>query len=81
MLVLGQEQDKPGGGFDQKQSFIGELTNVQLWNYVIPLQEINDLTLFFLCNAYSRSGKMLSWFDIVQGSLNGSVTLIALSKC
>lgn len=81
MLVLGQEQDKPGGGFDQKQSFIGELTNVQLWNYVIPLQEINDLTLFFLCNAFSRSGNVLAWFDIVQGSLNGSVTLIALSKC
>ncbi|XP_073232293.1 C-reactive protein 1.4-like [Porites lutea] len=81
VLVLGQEQDKPGGGFDQKQSFIGELTNVQLWNYVIPLQEINDLALFFLCNAYSKSGNVLAWFDIVQGSLNGSVTLIALSKC
>ena len=35
-LVLGQEQDSVGGGFDSTQSFQGTLTNVNVWSYVLP---------------------------------------------
>ena len=31
ILILGQEQDIPGGGFDAKQSFSGHLTQVNFW--------------------------------------------------
>ena len=39
-LVLGQEQDSAGGGFDQSQSFQGSLTNVNVWSHVLPDQGI-----------------------------------------
>ena len=35
-LVLGQEQDTVGGGFDSTQSFKGMLTNVNVWSYELP---------------------------------------------
>nr|XP_006115301.1 mucosal pentraxin-like [Pelodiscus sinensis] len=34
MIVLGQDQDSFGGGFDAKQSFVGELTKVNMWDLV-----------------------------------------------
>ena len=34
-LVLGQEQDSVGGSFQSFQSFIGEMTGVNIWNHVI----------------------------------------------
>uniref|UniRef100_A0A8C8RDE4 Pentraxin family member n=1 Tax=Pelusios castaneus TaxID=367368 RepID=A0A8C8RDE4_9SAUR len=33
MIVLGQEQDSFGGGFDAKQSFVGEIADVYMWNH------------------------------------------------
>lgn len=32
VLVLGQKQNVPGGQFESHQSFIGEMTNLQIWN-------------------------------------------------
>nr|XP_006115300.1 mucosal pentraxin-like isoform X1 [Pelodiscus sinensis] len=32
MIVLGQDQDSFGGGFDASQSFVGELTDVCMWD-------------------------------------------------
>ncbi|XP_006115299.2 C-reactive protein-like [Pelodiscus sinensis] len=32
VIVLGQEQDCVGGGFSAKQSFVGELTDVFMWD-------------------------------------------------
>ncbi|XP_067399088.1 mucosal pentraxin-like [Emydura macquarii macquarii] len=32
MIVLGQEQDSFGGRFDAKQSFVGEMTGVYMWD-------------------------------------------------
>ncbi|XP_078681756.1 uncharacterized protein LOC144916503 [Branchiostoma floridae x Branchiostoma belcheri] len=38
--ILGQEQDVVGGGFDSDQSFIGELSEVNLWDRVLSPAEI-----------------------------------------
>ena len=32
VFVLGQEQDSDGGGFQTTQSFISEMTNVNVWS-------------------------------------------------
>ena len=40
MLVLGQEQDSVGGSFYANQSFMGEMTDVNIWDHVIKDQEI-----------------------------------------
>lgn len=39
-IILGQEQDSFGGGFDAKQSFVGEIWDVSLWNRVLPLKNM-----------------------------------------
>uniref|UniRef100_A0A5F8HKM4 Pentraxin family member n=1 Tax=Monodelphis domestica TaxID=13616 RepID=A0A5F8HKM4_MONDO len=39
MIILGQDQDSYGGGFDINQSFVGEIGNVYMWDYVVPFHE------------------------------------------
>ncbi|KAI8520996.1 hypothetical protein Bbelb_007500 [Branchiostoma belcheri] len=39
-LIIGQEQDVVGGGFDANQSFIGDLSEVHLWDNVLSPAEI-----------------------------------------
>ncbi|XP_078698905.1 uncharacterized protein LOC144926212 isoform X2 [Branchiostoma floridae x Branchiostoma belcheri] len=38
--ILGQDQDRVGGGFEASQSFIGELSEVNLWDRVLSSAEI-----------------------------------------
>ncbi|KAI8513949.1 hypothetical protein Bbelb_082730 [Branchiostoma belcheri] len=38
--ILGQDQDRVGGGFEASQSFIGELSKVNLWDRVLSPAEI-----------------------------------------
>ncbi|KAI8481571.1 hypothetical protein Bbelb_406710 [Branchiostoma belcheri] len=38
--ILGQDQDEVGGGFQEQQSFIGELSEVNLWDRVLSPAEI-----------------------------------------
>ncbi|XP_075763787.1 mucosal pentraxin-like [Pelodiscus sinensis] len=40
LVVLGQEQDSVGGGFDAKQSFVGELTKVNMWDLVTAMSDV-----------------------------------------
>uniref|UniRef100_A0A8C0J2G6 Pentraxin family member n=1 Tax=Chelonoidis abingdonii TaxID=106734 RepID=A0A8C0J2G6_CHEAB len=45
VIVLGQEQDSFGGGFDAKQSFVGEIADVYMWDRATPtaaMQAAND---------------------------------------
>nr|XP_003466593.1 mucosal pentraxin-like [Cavia porcellus] len=51
-IILGQEQDSFGGNFDAKQSFVGEIWDVSLWDYVLPLKDMCD---------YSDGGNVLNW--------------------
>ncbi|XP_036611457.1 mucosal pentraxin-like [Trichosurus vulpecula] len=51
-IILGQDQDFYGGGFDINQSFVGEIGNVNMWDYVLPPKEI-----MANCNC----GNILNW--------------------
>uniref|UniRef100_A0A8C3S8V1 Pentraxin family member n=1 Tax=Chelydra serpentina TaxID=8475 RepID=A0A8C3S8V1_CHESE len=45
VIILGQEQDSFGGGFDAKQSFVGEIADVYIWDHatlIVALQAAND---------------------------------------
>ncbi len=42
-LVIGQEQDSIGGGFDPDQGFEGQLDGVRVWDRVLSAQEVADL--------------------------------------
>ena len=39
-LVLGQEQDSIGGGFDRNQTLHGRLASVNMWDKVLPESDI-----------------------------------------
>ncbi|XP_002935658.3 pentraxin fusion protein [Xenopus tropicalis] len=54
-VILGQDQDLQGGGFDASQSFVGEVTNVNLWDYVLPNESIIQL---------DRAGNVIDWKSV-----------------
>ncbi|NXJ71940.1 MPTX protein, partial [Rostratula benghalensis] len=39
-ILLGQEQDAFGGGFDTQQSFLGEMSSVYLWDSGVSTLEV-----------------------------------------
>ncbi|KAM9843432.1 neuronal pentraxin receptor a [Aulostomus maculatus] len=43
VLVLGQEQDSLGGGFDSSQALVGELSQVGLWDRVLSSTQVASL--------------------------------------
>ena len=73
-LVLGQEQDSEGGGFDKSQSFVGEMTGVNIWNRVIDHHEIASLSK----SCRSGEGNVYKWSDF-KPHIIGGVHLISLS--
>ncbi|XP_028986067.1 C-reactive protein-like [Betta splendens] len=55
--VLGQEQDKHGGGFDMQQSFVGMMSDVHMWDYVLQPKE-----MLKYANHFSYTvGNVLNW--------------------
>lgn len=62
-IVLGQDQDVLGGGFEPSQSFVGELTDVYMWDRVLSPKEVSRVR-----NGTLVSGYLINWrslnFDI-----------------
>ncbi|XP_062278829.1 C-reactive protein-like [Scomber scombrus] len=57
IIVLGQEQDSYGGGFDIKQSFVGMMSDVHMWDYVISPCEIQN----YVNDLNFTPGNVLNW--------------------
>uniref|UniRef100_A0A4X2K1U6 Pentraxin family member n=1 Tax=Vombatus ursinus TaxID=29139 RepID=A0A4X2K1U6_VOMUR len=51
-IILGQDQDSYWGGFDVNQSFVGEIGNMYMWDYVLSPKEMKTS-----CHC----GNVLSW--------------------
>ena len=75
-VVLGQEQDSFEGGFQSSQSFIGELSGVNVWDHVISSDEISQMSN--VCTA--EEGNVITWFDFRSG-IRGNVQIIEPSSC
>ena len=73
-LVLGQEQDAVGGGFSASQSFVGEITGVNIWNRAIHHLEIASMSKS--CRA--GEGNVYKWSDF-KPHIIGGVHLVSLS--
>ncbi|XP_057583281.1 C-reactive protein [Hippopotamus amphibius kiboko] len=41
-IILGQEQDSFGGSFEENQSFVGDIGDVNMWDYVLSPEEISS---------------------------------------
>ena len=75
-LVLGQDQDTPGGGFQSSQSFKGSLTNVNVWSVYLKVDKITRLSE--CCKA--GQGDVYSWSDFVHG-IKGNTRVVIPSSC
>ncbi|XP_078279496.1 C-reactive protein-like [Rhinoraja longicauda] len=56
-FILGQEQDSVGGGFDINQSFVGEISDVHLWDGVLQSNDIKKISQG--CLQYG--GNIIDW--------------------
>uniref|UniRef100_A0AAY4CP62 Pentraxin family member n=1 Tax=Denticeps clupeoides TaxID=299321 RepID=A0AAY4CP62_9TELE len=64
-IVLGQDQDSYGGGFDKAQSFVGMITDVHMWDSVLSYYDI----ALYKANLLMKSpGTVINW-----GALDFSV--------
>ncbi|XP_048414323.1 C-reactive protein-like [Stegostoma tigrinum] len=75
-FILGQEQDSVGGGFDIKQSFAGEITDVNLWDHVLTATEIKAVSES--CN--SLGGSIIDW-STISYSARGKVNIQDNKDC
>ncbi|KAG7507096.1 neuronal pentraxin-2-like [Solea senegalensis] len=57
VIILGQEQDVVGGRFDAGQAFVGELSQVNIWDRVLKPVEIQSMAN---CSSY-LPGNVVSW--------------------
>ncbi|XP_029958807.1 serum amyloid P-component-like [Salarias fasciatus] len=57
VIILGQEQDAHGGGFDSKQAFVGMMSDVHMWDYVLSSCEIQS----YVDKLNFTPGNVLNW--------------------
>ncbi|XP_051261824.1 C-reactive protein [Dicentrarchus labrax] len=66
ITILGQEQDAHGAGFDLKQSFVGMMSDVHMWDYILSPCEIHN----YMDDLQFTPGNVLNWraleFQIVD---------------
>lgn len=76
-LVLGQDQDSVGGGFDTSDSFQGMLSNVNIWNEVLTPEQIQKMSQSCLADV-AADDKVYNWLDFLH---EGGATLVKPSPC
>ncbi|KAM9309823.1 C-reactive protein-like [Pholidichthys leucotaenia] len=66
VIILGQEQDSHGGGFDISQSFVGMMSDVHMWDYILSPCEIQN----YVDDLSFTAGNVINWraleFQIVE---------------
>ena len=73
---MDQEQDSLGGGFQDNQALVGEIANLNLWDTILPLKEIVEMSK----NCFSRKGNVLSW-EQFRSDIRGTVKVHEPSFC
>lgn len=59
VLILGQEQDELGGGFNTEENFIGDVSQMQIFDNVLSATDIYNLA--YSCDHVK--GNVASWGD------------------
>ena len=63
ILVLGQEQDSPGGHFSAAESFRGQLTRFNIWSRFLTENKVNEV----MNSCIEETGDVVSWSDFYPG--------------
>ncbi|XP_076153397.1 C-reactive protein-like [Alosa pseudoharengus] len=74
-IILGQEQDSVDGGYKSNQSFVGKMTDVHMWDYVISACQIKR----FANNLNFTPGNVLNW-KALNFNITGDVKVEKKSK-
>ncbi|XP_064425120.1 female protein-like [Latimeria chalumnae] len=69
-IIIGQEHDSFGGSFDKSQSFVGNITDVHMWDYVISSCKIKSARYG---GSYAK-GNLIDW-DTVTFHKSGNVII------
>ncbi|XP_060818726.1 sushi, von Willebrand factor type A, EGF and pentraxin domain-containing protein 1-like isoform X1 [Bombus pascuorum] len=75
-FVIGQEQDRVGGGFSELESFLGKLTLLDIWSTVLAAKDIKHL--FNTCEKYH--GNVIAWAQM-QEHMHGDVAILSTPFC
>ncbi|XP_053494100.1 neuronal pentraxin-2 [Ictalurus furcatus] len=76
IFILGQEQDTLGGRFDATQSFVGEMSDLQVWSRVLNSQEIDNQAS---CSIH-LTGDVIAWSESIV-ELHGGVIKYPFDPC
>ncbi|XP_061107701.1 sushi, von Willebrand factor type A, EGF and pentraxin domain-containing protein 1 isoform X3 [Conger conger] len=66
-LVLGQDQDQKGEGFNPVESFVGSISQLNIWDCVLTAQQIKALATS--CPKDISRGSVLAWSDFLTGAM------------
>uniref|UniRef100_A0A8C2X8M0 Sushi, von Willebrand factor type A, EGF and pentraxin domain-containing protein 1 n=1 Tax=Cyclopterus lumpus TaxID=8103 RepID=A0A8C2X8M0_CYCLU len=66
-LVLGQDQDQRGEGFNPVESFVGSMSQLNIWDRVLTPQQIKVLASSCPSSHVSHRGNVLAWPDFLSG--------------
>lgn len=70
-IILGQDPDSYLGDFDAKQSYVGEIYDVNMWDSVLPDSTIQDV----YAGKRVPRGNVLDW-ESTALTLNGNVLVV-----
>ncbi|XP_029944330.1 sushi, von Willebrand factor type A, EGF and pentraxin domain-containing protein 1 isoform X2 [Salarias fasciatus] len=66
-LVLGQDQDQRGEGFNPVESFVGSMSQLHIWDRVLTPQQIKVLSSSCPASHVTHRGNVLAWPDFLSG--------------
>ncbi|XP_034954744.1 C-reactive protein-like [Zootoca vivipara] len=72
-IVLGQDQDNMGGGFDINDSYVGELLDVRMWERVLSHEEME----FVLLDDNLSGNAMIDWETVHYEAKGGVIVELA----
>ena len=76
-LALGQDQDSVGGEFEKSQSFQGMLSNVHVWDRVLPDKQIKEISTSCVLDEWNEAN-VYEWSDFLR---QGGAMLRKPSPC
>ncbi|XP_047427069.1 pentraxin fusion protein-like isoform X2 [Mugil cephalus] len=71
-VILGQDPDSFLGDFDAKQSFVGEIYDVNMWDFVLTDRSIEDLA----SGKRVERGNVFDW-ETTELKINGDVEVVS----
>ncbi|XP_041824812.1 pentraxin fusion protein-like isoform X2 [Melanotaenia boesemani] len=74
-VILGQDADSFLGKFDSSQSFVGAITDVNMWDSVLSDSTIKDVSSGII----SQTGSIFDW-DTESPTVNGNVKIVQFQQ-